>query len=99
MCLCLLRSSKRGNMRTAKTRIVNVRYKNVVRNEKFAKNELQLEMKKVIDDACSRVGKPTGYFIAVFGADTNQNMYRAYNFTPECPVGAWQAADIIKNSI
>ena len=86
-------------MKTSIPKIVNVKYKNVITNENFAKNGLQLEMKQCIDTLCNDIGSlPTGYYIAVFGTDTNRNMARAYNFTPECPIGIWDALGIIKSS-
>ena len=87
-------------MRTSIPKIVNVRYKNVIRNDYFPINELQLEIKQQVDSLCDTIGsEPTGYYLAVFGDNTNTSMARTYHFTQDCPIGAWQAADLIKKSI
>jgi hypothetical protein len=81
-------------------KIVNVKYKNVIRGQKFSINKTQIEAKKCIDDLCAQINsEPTGYIIAIFGKDTNQGMARSYYFPKECPVGLWQAVNILKDSI
>ncbi|GAB3282550.1 hypothetical protein GCM10027347_58840 [Larkinella harenae] len=85
-------------MKSARVKIVNVKYKQVVRPRKFDHNQVFSDAKKDLDALLNETDKkPVAYFLCVFGEQRGE-IYRAWHIPPKNNVISYaELPDILYN--